>query len=88
MRIIGLLSQFVISSAVLLRDGAIVAGAAEERFNREKMSRKFPHAAIDYCLKKDGIAIDDVDYIAVGWNPGVHIRSYNLHFSFTFSFYS
>jgi len=88
MRIIGLLSQFVISSAVLLRDGAIVAGAAEERFNREKMSRKFPHAAIDYCLKKDGIAIDDVDYIAVGWNPGVHIRSYNRRFSETFRWHA
>src|SRR3989344_8661520 len=88
MRIIGLLSQFVISSAVLLRDGAIVAGAAEERFNREKMSRKFPHAAIDFCLKKDGIAIDDVDYIAVGWNPGVHIRSYNRRFSETFRWHA
>lgn len=83
MRILGLLSQFWISSAALLKDGKIVAGAAEERFNREKMSRKFPHTAINYCLKEGGIKIDDVDYIAVGWNPGIHIRSYNRRFSET-----
>ena len=88
MRILGLLSQFCISSAILLKNGAIVAGAAEERFNREKMSRKFPHTAIDYCLREDGIKIDDVDYIAVGWNPGVHIRSYNRRFSETFRWHA
>lgn len=88
MRILGLLSQFWISSAVLLADGKIVAGAAEERFNREKMSRKFPHAAIDYCLKEGDIKIDDVDYIAVGWNPGVHIQSYNRRFSETFRWHA
>ncbi|MFZ3043650.1 MAG: carbamoyltransferase C-terminal domain-containing protein [Minisyncoccia bacterium] len=88
MRILGLLSQFWISSAALLKDGAIVAGAAEERFNREKMSRKFPHAAIDYCLKEDGSTIEDVDYIAVGWNPGVHLQSYNRRFSDTFRWHA
>lgn len=88
MRILGLLSQFWISSAALMKDGKVVAGAAEERFNREKMSRKFPHTAIDYCLKEGGITIDDVDYVALGWNPGVHIRSYNRRFSETFRWHA
>lgn len=88
MRILGLLSQFWISSAVLMKDGKIVAGAPEERFNREKMSRKFPHEAICYCLEKAGITIEAVDYIAVGWNPGIHIRSYNRRFSDTFRWHA
>ncbi len=88
MRILGLLSQFWISSAVLLKNGSVVAGAAEERFNREKMSRAFPHQAIRYCLKEEGCAIEDVDYIAFGWNPGIHIRNYNRRFSETFRWHA
>ena len=60
MRIVGLLSQFWISSATLLKDGKVIAGAAEERFNREKVSRKFPHAALDYCLKEGKCSIEDI----------------------------
>jgi carbamoyltransferase len=88
MRIIGLLSQFWISSAVLLKDGKVVAGAAEERFNREKVSRKFPHAAMDFCLKEGKCSLEDIDYVAVGWNPGIHIRTYNRRFSETFRWHA
>jgi carbamoyltransferase len=88
MRILGLLSQFWISSAALLEGGKVIAGAAEERFNREKVSRKFPHSAINFCLDSAGIGIEDVDYIALGWNPGIHIRQYNRRFSETFRWHA
>lgn len=81
MRIIGVGPEVWISSATLLKDGVIVAGAAEERFDRQKGSRKFPYGAIRYCLKAAKCAFEDVDYIAVGWNPGIHLRNYNYRFS-------
>src|SRR4051812_40690046 len=88
MRILGMLPQFWISSAALLQDGVIVAGAAEERFDRQKASRAFPRAAIDYCLTEAKCKIEDIDYFAVGWNPGVHIRAYNRRFSETFRWHA
>ena len=81
MRIIGLGPEVWLSSAALLEDGVIVAGAAEERFNRQKGSRKFPYGAIKHCLKVGKCTFEDVDYVAVGWNPGIHLRSYNYRFS-------
>lgn len=81
MRILGIGPEMWISSAVLLRDGKVVAGAAQERFDRIKTSRKFPYGAIAHCLKMGKCEIEDVDYVAVGWNPGIHLRSYNYRFS-------
>lgn len=81
MRILGIGPEVWVSSATLLKNGKVVAGAAEERFNRQKMSRKFPYGAIHHVLKEDKSSIEDVDYIAVGWNPGIHLRAYNYRFS-------
>jgi carbamoyltransferase len=88
MRIIGILPQFWISSAALLKDGKVVAAVAEERFNREKASRAFPYNAINYCLRQSKCSIEDIDYVAVGWNPGIHIRAYNRRFSETFRWHA
>ena len=58
------ISQGHDSAAALVRDGAIVAAAAEERFSRRKHTGKFPDHAIAYCLKAAGVAPGDVDEIA------------------------
>lgn len=81
MRIIGIGPEVWISSAALLENGSIVAGAAEERFTRQKGSRKFPYGAIRECLKEAKCTFENIDYVAVGWNPGIHLRSYNYRFS-------
>ena len=44
------ISQGHDSAAVLLVDGEVVAGAAEERFSRKKHTGDFPIGAIQYCL--------------------------------------
>ena len=62
------ISQGHDSAAALILDGEIVAAAAEERFNREKHSGKFPTGAIRYCLKEGGIDLEEVDEIAHGFN--------------------
>ena len=74
MKILGICSDVLISSAVLLEDGKIIAGAPEERFTRQKAFRGFPVNAINYCLKEAKSSLEDIDAIALGWNPGLHLK--------------
>ena len=58
------------ASAALIKDGKILACAAEERFSRVKYSLNLagntllPRHAIAYCLDSAGITIKDVDLVA------------------------
>ena len=52
------------SAAVLLRDGAIIAAAQEERFTRAKHDASFPKHAVQYCLLEGGVTLDDIDFVA------------------------
>jgi carbamoyltransferase len=53
------------SSAALVRDGALIAAAEEERFRRIKHWAGFPAQAIAYCLAEAGISLAEVDHVAV-----------------------
>ncbi len=59
-------------SAVLLKDGAIIAAAEEERFIRNKHAMaRMPVESINFCLKKAGIHMDEVDVLVfpqITWN--------------------
>jgi len=57
------------ASATLIKDGRIIAAAAEERFTRIKHYSGFPENAIRYCLKETGITVNDVVHIAYSWVP-------------------
>jgi len=50
-------------SACLLRDGEIAFAIDKERITREKHDTGFYQEVIDYCLKAEGISLDDVDLI-------------------------
>ncbi len=52
------------AAAALVVNGAVVAAAEEERFNRHKQTGDFPIGAITYCLKQAGLSLADVDQIA------------------------
>jgi carbamoyltransferase len=58
------------SAAAILRDGELVAAAAEERFNRFKHSTAAggntlaPRQAAEFCIAQAGASIDQVDHIA------------------------
>ena len=69
MKILSVYPYTHLSSSALLVDGEIVAAAAEERFNREKMSTKFPILSASWCLKKAGLDWKDLDRIVIPWNP-------------------
>ena len=47
-------------SACLLRDGQIAFAIAKERIAREKHDTGFHQEVVDYCLRAEGIALDDV----------------------------
>src|SRR3954471_9519190 len=53
------------SSACIVRDGALVAAAEEERFRRGKHWGGFPAESIRYCLQAAGIGLSGVDHVAV-----------------------
>ncbi|HXH10153.1 MAG TPA: carbamoyltransferase [Alphaproteobacteria bacterium] len=71
MDILGVSCFFHDASAVLLRDGVVVAAAEEERFSRKKHDYDFPMRAIQFCLAQGGIQAQDVDYIAFFEKPFV-----------------
>ena len=63
------------TSAVLVRDGAIVAGAQEERFSREKRTRRFPVQAMQFCLDSGGLELSDLAAVAVSVNPAIYLEN-------------
>jgi carbamoyltransferase len=61
--ILGISAFYHDSAAALLRDGAVVAAAQEERFSRKKHDSRFPANAIRYCLREAGIGLRDVKFV-------------------------
>jgi len=61
--ILGISAFYHDSAACLVKDGAIVAAAQEERFTRKKHDFAFPIHAVNYCLKQGGIKGDNLDYV-------------------------
>jgi carbamoyltransferase len=51
-------------AAVLVKDGVVVAAVEEERLDRIKHSNKFPSKAIEFCLGREGLHLQDLDAIA------------------------
>jgi len=81
MKILGINNEMYISSACLIEDGKILAAAAEERFSRNKRTRKFPTNSINYCLQESNISISNIDYIATSWNPSIYFSKFNPLYS-------
>lgn len=65
------------SSAAIVVDGKLLFAIEEERLNRVKHAKPanldnphlLPHLAINECLAKAGITLEQVDVIAVSFNP-------------------
>jgi carbamoyltransferase len=67
--VLGISCYYHDSSAVLLKDGVIVAAAEQERFSRKKHDIRFPQDAIRYCLQSEKITIKDVSHIGFYEKP-------------------
>ena len=73
MNILGINVYHADVSAVLLRDGQLVAALEEERFRRVKHYAGFPSMAVRRCLEMGELKGDDIDVIAVSRNPKANI---------------
>src|SRR5437870_10794740 len=60
-------------SAVILRDGELVAAVEEERFRRVKHWAGFPRESIRACLDLARVAPDDIDHFAISRNPRANL---------------
>ena len=69
MYILGISSFYHDSAACLLKDGAIVAAAQEERFTRKKHDPGFPHHAVKYCLREAGIKASAISNVVFYEKP-------------------
>jgi carbamoyltransferase len=83
---LGINAVFHDSAACLVRDGAVIAAAEEERFTRIKHGKRplpfttweLPFHAVDYCLGAAGIELGDVDHVAYSYDPGVLLKDYSF----------
>jgi carbamoyltransferase len=73
MIIVGLNAYHGDVSAVVVRDGMLVAAAEEERFTRVKHAAGFPAHALRTCLAMSGVAPHEIDRFAVSRNPRAHL---------------
>jgi len=67
--VLGISAQFHDAAAALVRDGELVAAAAEERFSRVKHDPSLPFRAAKWCLEHEGISVDDLEYVAFHEKP-------------------
>jgi len=61
--VLGISAYYHDSAAALLKDGEIVAAGQEERFTRIKADSAFPSNAVQFCLDREGITVDDLDHV-------------------------
>ena len=73
MLIVGINAYHGDGSAVILRDGRLIAAVEEERFRRVKHWAGFPDQSIRVCLAMAGADIRDVDAFAVSRQPTAHL---------------
>lgn len=67
------------NAACILVDGKLVAFAEEERFNRIKHAPRMPPVeAINYCLQQASVTLDEVDYVAIGFDSAVRAAVGNI----------
>src|SRR3954447_2495040 len=79
MRVLGVNALFHDPSAALVVDGEVVAAAEEERFSRRKHGKRpvpfsaweLPEQSMRWCLAAAGLAPQDLDAVAYGWDPAL-----------------
>ncbi len=72
------------TSACLMINGSLIAGCEEERYTKQKHTRDFPKNAINDCLKKADITINDVDEITLSYDPKLlKTENFDSHISDT-----
>jgi len=66
-KILGIITRTHDSGLALLDDGVPTIVLEEERFNREKHTRKFPFHSLKAAFDDQGLGVDDIDVITTPW---------------------
>jgi len=74
---LGINAAFHDSAACLIKDGHLIAAVEDERFTHIKHGKRpipfstyeQPYHAVDFCLRKAGISLKEVDHIAYSFDP-------------------
>ena len=74
MNILGINAFHGDASAVLVKDGSLVAAIEEERLNRRKHCAGFPALAIRAVLESGGVGPGDIDHVAVSRDPKANLH--------------
>jgi carbamoyltransferase len=74
MNILGINAFHGDASAVLVKDGILVAAIAEERLNRRKHCAGFPALAVRAVLASGGVAPGDIDHVAISRDPKANLH--------------
>ena len=77
-KILGLNSVGISTSAALIVDGQVVFAAEEERLIREKQTRRFPIQGVREALACAEIGLEELDAVAVAWNPAINLEAFNV----------
>src|SRR5262249_39550222 len=67
MHILGIVTRTHDSGLAVLKDGVPRIVLEEERFNRQKHTRKFPFCSLKAACDDQGLAVDDIDAITTPW---------------------
>ena len=76
--ILGINSTGFNTASCLIKNGKLISAVEEERIIREKRTRKFPIESIKYNLLKAGVSFDQLNTIAISWNPAINLEAHNL----------
>jgi carbamoyltransferase len=77
--VLGINAAFHDPSAALVVDGVTAAATEEERFSRRKHGKvpvpfsswELPERAARWCLEEAGVAVEDLDAVAYGYDPSL-----------------
>ena len=68
MHILGIVTRTHDAGLALLKDGVPTLVLEEERFNREKHTRRFPFFSLQAAFDDRGLNLDDIDVITTPWD--------------------
>ena len=68
------ISETHCATAAILRDGAIVGCASEERFTRLKNDAGYPRLAVDALLRECGLRAEQIDLVVLAGRQRLRAR--------------
>jgi len=79
--ILGINAIGINTSACLILNNKIICAVEEERLTKKKRTKEFPINAINFCLNKYNISFEQLNSIAISWNPLINLEKFSSSFT-------